>query len=143
MSQPLPAYDPKNVFAKIIRGELPCLKIYEDDKTFAFLDIMPRSDGHTLVLPKAPARNIFDCSPGDLAVTAATVQKIAKAAQQVFSADGISIALNNEAAGGQDVFHLHFHVMPRKTGVPLRPPGQKADSALLEKHAAQMKVALA
>ncbi len=110
----MPNYDPNNIFAKILRGELPCYKVYEDDKTLAFLDIMPRSPGHTLVLPKAPARNILDVGADDLAHVAMVAQKVAKAAIKAFSADGITIQQFNEGAGGQVVFHLHLHVIPRK-----------------------------
>jgi histidine triad (HIT) family protein len=118
----MPAYDPNNIFAKILRGEMPCYKVYEDDKAFAFLDIMPRAPGHTLVLPKAPARNVLDVAPDDLAHVVKVAQKIAKAAMQVFAADGITIQQFNEGAGGQVVFHLHVHVIPRKDGVALKPP---------------------
>ena len=114
----MPSYDPQNIFAKILRGELPCHKVYEDDKVLAFLDIMPRAPGHTLVLPKAPARNLLDVKPDDLAAVALAAQKIANAAMKVFSADGITIQQFNEGAGGQVVFHLHVHVIPRKAGVP-------------------------
>jgi histidine triad (HIT) family protein len=118
----MPAYDPNNIFAKILRGEMPGYKVYEDDKAFAFLDIMPRAPGHTLVLPKAPARNVLDVAPDDLAHVVKVAQKIAKAAMQVFAADGITIQQFNEGAGGQVVFHLHVHVIPRKDGVALKPP---------------------
>jgi hypothetical protein len=89
--EPMPSYDPNNIFAKILRGELPCYKVYEDDKVLAFLDIMPRSPGHTLVLPKAPARNILDIGGEDLAHVMTTAQRVAKAAMKAFSADGITI----------------------------------------------------
>src|SRR5215468_6207551 len=118
----MPAYDQNNIFAKILRGELPCYKVYEDDKAFAFLDIMPRAAGHTLVLPKVSARNILDVSPDDLAHLAKVAQKIAKASVQVFAADGVTIQQFNESAGGQVVFHLHVHVIPRKIGVAMKPP---------------------
>jgi histidine triad (HIT) family protein len=118
----MPAYDPNNIFAKILCGEMPCYKVYEDDKAFAFLDIMPRAPGHTLVLPKAPARNILDVAPDALAHLALVVQKVARAAMQVFGADGITIQQFNESAGGQVVFHLHVHVIPRQDGVALKPP---------------------
>src|SRR5262245_52116458 len=104
----MPSYDPNNVFAKILRGELPSHKVYEDDRAFAFLDIMPRAAGHTLVIPKAPARNLLDVSPDDLAHLMTVAQKIAKAQMKVFSADGITIQQFNEPAGGQVVFHLHI-----------------------------------
>src|ERR1700752_3989378 len=102
----MPAYDRNNIFAKILRGELPCYKVYEDDRVLAFLDIMPRAPGHTLVLPKAPARNILDIEPGDLTAVALAAQKVAKAAVKVFAADGVTVQQFNEGAGGQVVFHL-------------------------------------
>ena len=111
------AYDNDNIFAKILRGELPAFKVYEDDKTFAFLDIMPRCPGHTLVIPKAPARNIFDITPEDFAAVARTTQKVALAVKKAFAADGVTLQQANERAGGQVVFHLHMHVMPRHDGV--------------------------
>lgn len=116
-----PAYDPNNVFARILRGELPCHKVYEDDKTLAFMDIMPRGDGHTLVIPKAPCRNLLDADPADIAAVMATAQKIARASIQAFGADGVTVQQFNESAGGQVVFHLHVHVIPRFAGVALRP----------------------
>src|SRR5712691_3641910 len=115
-------YDPTNVFAKILRGELPSYKVYEDERAFAFLDIMPRTPGHTLVIPKAPVRNILDVDPDVLAHVAKVVQKIAKAGMTVFDADGVTVQQFSEAAGGQVVFHLHVHVMPRKKGVALKAP---------------------
>src|SRR5580658_3566856 len=115
----MPSYDPTNVFAKILRGELPAYKVYEDDRAFAFLDIMPRAPGHTLVLPKAPARNILDVAPDDLAHVMKVVQKIARAGIKAFTADGITIHQFNEGAGGQVVFHLHVHVIPRRDGMTL------------------------
>ncbi len=118
----MPAYDQSNIFAKILRGELPCHKIYEDDKTFAFLDIMPRAPGHALVLPKAPARNLLDVAPDDLAAVIKLAQKIAKVSVQVFGADGVTLQQFNESAGGQVVFHLHVHVIPRKEGIAMKPP---------------------
>ncbi len=121
------AYDPNNIFAKILRGELPCYKVYEDDRAFAFLDIMPRAPGHTLVLPKAPARNILDCPADDLAHVAKVTQKIAQAAMKVFAADGITVQQFNEGAGGQVVFHLHVHIIPRKAGVMMKPPASEKE----------------
>ncbi|WP_230534052.1 HIT family protein [Microvirga roseola] len=115
------AYDDNNVFAKILRGELPCNKVYETDKVLAFMDIMPRGDGHVLVIPKAKARNILDANPGDLADLAKAVQVVARAAKEAFSADGLTIQQFNESAGGQVVFHLHVHIIPRFEGVPLKP----------------------
>jgi histidine triad (HIT) family protein len=139
----MPAYDHNNIFAKILRGEMPCYKVYEDDKAFAFLDIMPRAPGHTLVLPKAPARNVLDVAPDDLAHVVKVAQKIAKAAMQVFAADGITIQQFNEGAGGQVVFHLHVHVIPRKDGVALKPPATvKEAPEVLADQAKRLAVAL-
>jgi histidine triad (HIT) family protein len=136
-------YDPNNVFARILRGELPAHKVYEDDKVFAFLDIMPRAPGHTLVLPKAPARNLLDVKPDDLAAVAQVAQKIATAAMKVFSADGITIQQFNEGAGGQVVFHLHMHVIPRKAGVAMKPPAaEKEKPEVLSDHALKLAAAL-
>lgn len=136
-------YDDDNIFAKILRGELPCHKVYEDDRTFAFLDIMPRAPGHTLILPKAPARNLLDVKPDDLAAVHVTAQKIAKAAMPVFEADGITVQQFNESAGGQVVFHLHVHVIPRKTGVAMKPPAsEKEKPDVLVAQAAKLAAAL-
>ncbi|UTD28792.1 HIT family protein [Bradyrhizobium sp. WD16] len=136
-------YDANNIFAKILRGEIPCYKVYEDDHTLAFLDIMPRSIGHTLVIPKAPARNVLDIAPEDFAHVARTAHKIAGAAKRAFNADGITIQQFSEQAGGQAVFHLHIHVMPRMLGVALVPPmSNKESPTVLEEHAARLKAAL-
>ena len=137
------AYDNNNIFAKILRGELPCHKVYEDEHVFAFLDIMPRSPGHTLVIPKAPARNILDIKPDDYAHVARGAHKIAAAAKKAFEADGITVQQFNEPAGGQVVFHLHMHVMPRKDGEPLLPPASRKEEAkVLEATAAKLIAAL-
>jgi histidine triad (HIT) family protein len=117
------AYDPNNIFAKILRGEMPCVKVYEDDVAFAFMDIMPRGEGHSLVIPKVPARNILDIPAANLARFVPAVQKIAIAAKAALGAEGVTIQQFNESAGGQIVFHLHFHVLPRWSGVALKPPG--------------------
>jgi histidine triad (HIT) family protein len=139
----MPAYDQNNIFAKILRGELPCHKVYEDDRTFAFLDIMPRAPGHTLVLPKAPARNVLDVAPDDIAAVIKTAQKIAKVSVQVFGADGVTIQQFNEAAGGQVVFHLHVHVIPRKDGIAMKPPATvKEAPEVLAEQAKKLAVAL-
>jgi histidine triad (HIT) family protein len=139
----MPAYDPNNPFAKILRGEFPSYKVYEDEHTLAFLDIMPRCVGHTLVIPKAQARNILDISPEDFIHVARVSQKIARAAMAAFKADGITIQQFSEPAGGQVVFHLHVHVMPRHNGVALLPPAsRKEDVKVLEEHAAKLAAAL-
>jgi len=137
------AYDSNNPFAKILRGEFPSYKVYENGHVLAFLDIMPRSPGHTLVIPKAPARNILDISPEDFAHVARAAHKIARAAMTAFDADGITVQQFNEPAGGQVVFHLHMHVMPRQNGVALLPPAsRKEDGKVLEEHAARLIAAL-
>jgi histidine triad (HIT) family protein len=138
------AYDPNNIFAKILRGELPCHKVYEDDKVLAFLDIMPRTPGHTLVLPKAPARNLFDIGPDDLCQVMKIAQKIAKASLTVFGAQGVTVQQFNESAGGQVVFHLHVHVIPRQDGVAMKPPASNKEkpevlAAQAQKLAAALK----
>jgi len=139
----MPSYDPNNIFAKIIRGELPSYKVYENDKVLAFLDIMPRAPGHTLVLPKAAARNILDIEPDDLAAVALAAQKVAKAAVQVFDADGVTVQQFNEGAGGQIVFHLHLHIIPRKSGVAMKPPAsEKEKPDVLSDHALKLAAAL-
>ncbi len=140
MSMP---YDPNNIFAKILRGELPCHKVYEDDRALAFLDIMPRAPGHTLVLPKAPARNILDVAPDDLAHVMKVAQRIAKVGMQVFEAEGVTVQQFNEPAGGQVVFHLHVHVIPRKDGVALKPPASVKEAPdVLQAQAAELAAAL-
>ena len=137
-----PAYDPSNIFAKILRKEAPCHFVYEDADTFVFMDIMPRSDGHALVIPKAPARNILDASPTLLAPLITTTQRVAIAAKKAFSADGITVTQFSEPAGGQVVFHLHVHVLPRYVGVDLRPAGIMGDSGLIKEHAEKLKAAI-
>lgn len=137
------AYDPKNVFAAILKGQLPSHKVYEDELTYAFMDIMPRADGHVLVIPRAPSRNILDMEPEDLAAVARTIKKVAMAAKDTFKADGITIMQANEPAGGQVVFHTHFHVLPRWNGVALRPAAQEvAAPDVLAAQAEQLRKAL-
>src|SRR5262245_12275009 len=136
-------YDSSNVFAKILRGELPAQKVYEDADTLAFMDIMPRCEGHTLVIPKAPVRNLLDASPAQLAACMKTVQKVAAAAMKAFGAAGITLQQFNEKAGGQVVFHLHFHILPRREGVALAPPASKMEKPeALEANAERIKKAL-
>ncbi|EEX10341.1 HIT family protein [Ruegeria lacuscaerulensis ITI-1157] len=136
------AYDPENIFAKILRGEIPSTRVYEDDETLAFMDIMPRADGHLLVIPKTPCRNVLDATPEQLAAVMTTVQKLARAVMRAFDAEGVTIQQFNEAAGGQEVFHLHFHVLPRHEGVSLRPPGKMGDFDEIAKHAERIRAAL-
>ena len=137
-------YDPNNIFAKIIAGDIPSEKIHEDDDVLVIMDVMPQADGHALVIPKMPARNILDAEPVSLGAVIATVQMIACAAKQAFNADGITINQFNEAAGGQSVFHLHFHVIPRHEGVPLKGhSGTMEDAAVLKANADKLRAALA
>src|ERR1700730_10597811 len=136
-------YDASNIFAKMLRGEISCHKVYEDEKSMAFLDIMPRAPGHTLVIPKSPARNILDAAPDDLAHVVKITQRIAKAAMKVFDAQGVTIQQFNESAGGQVVFHLNVHFIPRRAGIPLKPPASVREKAdVLAAQAAQLAAAL-
>jgi histidine triad (HIT) family protein len=137
------AYDDTNVFAKILRGEMPSYKICEDADTFAFMDIMPRGDGHCLVIPKKPSRNILDADPDSLAAVMRTAQKLARAVLKAFSADGVTIQQFNELAGGQVVFHLHVHIIPRFEGIALKPPaGPMEKPEILAANAEKIRVAL-
>lgn len=136
------SYDPDNVFAKILRGELPSERVCEDDDTLVFMDIMPRAEGHCLVIPKTPCRNVLDASAEQMGTCLVTVQKVANAAMAAFGADGITLQQFNEADGGQEVFHLHFHILPRFKGVPLRPPGKMEDMAVVQANAAKLRAAL-
>ncbi|MGE0212000.1 MAG: HIT family protein [Parvibaculaceae bacterium] len=139
----MPAYDEQNVFAKILRGELPAHKVHEDARTVVIMDIMPRGDGHVLVIPKAPSRNILDIAPGDLAAVYETVRRIGHGLMKAFGATGLTIQQFNEGAGGQIVFHTHVHVIPRHEGVPLKPhTGQMADQAALAEQAEKIRRAL-
>ena len=124
-----PTYDPDNIFAKILRGEMPCVKVYEDDVSLAFMDVMPRADGHTLVIPKAPARTFLDLDPKVLARLMPSVQKVARAVMAGMKAEGLKLEQYNEQASGQQVYHLHFHLLPCRTGVAIRPPNGPFQSA--------------
>lgn len=137
------AYDDDNIFAKILRGEMPAHKVYEDDDVLAFMDIMPRGDGHTLVIPKVKARNMLDIDPADLGTLMARVQHIAKGVIKAMDAEGFIIQQFNEAVGGQIVFHIHFHIIPRWEGVKLGPPASEmANPDVLAAHAAKIKAVL-
>ncbi len=137
------AYDSNNPFAKILRGEFPCHKVYENDHVLAFLDIMPRCPGHTLVIPKTPARNILDIKPEDFVHVARATHTIAQAAMKAFKADGITIQQFSEPASGQVVYHLHMHVMPVQDGIALLPPAsRKEDVKVLEDNATKLIEAL-
>jgi histidine triad (HIT) family protein len=137
-------YDQTNIFAKILRGEIPCHKVYEDAHALVFMDVMPQAPGHALVLPKAPSRNVLDAEPAVLANLLPLVQRVAKAAKSAFAADGISVMQFNEPAGGQTVFHLHYHVIPRHDGVALKAhSGKMEDHAVLAANAEKLRAALA
>jgi histidine triad (HIT) family protein len=137
-------YDTDNVFAKILRGEIPCHKVYEDADTLAFMDIMPRGEGHVLVIPKKPVRNVLDVDEETHAAVYRTVRKLAPVAVKAFRADGVTIQQYNEPAGGQVVFHLHVHIIPRFEGVPLKPhTGQMEKPELLARNAETLRAALA
>ena len=134
------AYDTTNIFAKILRGEIPCVKVYEDAKTLAFMDVMPEADGHVLVVPKEPAENILDLSAEGMTAMMATTQKVAKAVDKALKPGGILLKQYNRAPAGQSVFHVHFHIVPRQEGVPLAPHGKvMVEAAVLEPIAAKIR----
>ena len=136
------SYDDANIFARILRGELPAHRVHEDDETLVFMDIMPRVDGHALVIPKRACRNLLDAEPEAVAAVARTVQRVARAAMRAFEADGVTIQQFNEAPAGQEVFHYHVHVLPRHEGVPVRPhDGTMADGEVLKAHAEKLRAA--
>ncbi|MFF8799794.1 MULTISPECIES: HIT family protein [unclassified Methylobacterium] len=136
-------YDPDNIFGKILRGKIPAHTVYEDAHTLAFMDVMPQGEGHTLVIPKAPSRGLLDAEPQTLSALIGTVQRVGRAVKTAFAADGLSVFQYNEPAGGQTVFHLHVHLVPRHEGVPLkRHEGGMADNAVLAEHAARIRAAL-
>jgi histidine triad (HIT) family protein len=139
----MPVYDPNNIFAKILRGELPCHKVHEDEDCLAFMDIMPRAPGHTLVIPKVAARNILDIQPASLAKLMLTAQNVAGAVKTAMAADGLTIQQFNESAGGQVVFHIHVHIIPRWEGVSMRPhPAAMAPADELAANAAKIRALL-
>lgn len=139
----LTVYDPNNIFARILRGELPCHKVYEDADTLAFMDIMPQSDGHVLVLPKEAAAELFDLSEGAAQAAIRTTQRIARAVRDAFGPDGLSIGQFNGTAAGQTVPHVHFHIVPRYADRPLRGhASEPQDPAVLQQHAARIVAAL-
>lgn len=137
------AYDPNNVFAKILRGELPSVKIYEDASTLAFLDIMPSTEGHALVIPKEAAETILDLSPDGAAAVIKTTQKVAKAVKKAFDCPGVMLVQLNGAASGQTIPHIHFHILPRQAGLDLKLHGrQMVDPKTLEPVAAKIRAQL-
>ncbi|MGG7519225.1 HIT family protein [Allorhizobium undicola] len=136
-------YDPNNIFAKILKGEIPSVKLYEDADVVAFMDVMPQAPGHLLVIPRQGSRNLLDADPAVLAKLMPVVQKLALAAKEAFEADGIYVAQFNEPAAGQTVFHLHFHVIPRHDGQPLKPhSGGMEDIEVLKVNAEKIKACL-
>ena len=136
-------YDDENPFAKILRDELPSERVYEDADTVALMDIMPRTDGHVLVIPKTPARNVLDASPDQLATCMRTVQKISRAVMTAFNATGVTVQQFNEPSAGQVVFHLHFHILPRHAGIQLRPhTGELEDPEILKTNANRIRAAM-
>ncbi|MET3599880.1 HIT family protein [Martelella mangrovi] len=133
-------YDDDNIFAKILRGEIPATRLYEDDDVIAIMDVMPQAPGHVLVIPRKPSRNLLDADPVVVGKAMAVVQKMARAVKTAFAADGVFIAQFNEPAAGQTVFHLHFHVIPRHEGVDLkRHSGVMEDSAVLSANAEKIR----
>jgi histidine triad (HIT) family protein len=137
------SYDDSNIFAKILRGEIPSHKVYEDAETLVFMDAMPQAPGHTLVLPKAPSRNLLDADPQALARVAPVVQRVARAVKSAFAADGVTVVQFNEPASGQTVFHLHFHIIPRHEGIPLMPHNRDMEKPeVLAAHAEKIRKAL-
>ncbi|MGD9914540.1 MAG: HIT family protein [Rhizobiaceae bacterium] len=138
------SYDPSNVFAKILRGEIPNHTVYEDKDVLAFMDVMPQAEGHVLVIPKAPARNLLDADPAMLGPVIAATQKLAIAVKKAFAADGVTVMQFNEGPAGQSVFHLHFHVIPRHEGVAMRghASGGMEKNEVLAANAARVKAAL-
>ncbi|WP_439574963.1 HIT family protein [Phreatobacter sp.] len=137
------AYDPNNVFAKILRGELPAQKVYETERVLAFMDIMPRADGHVLVIPKTPARNLLDIHPDDLAELARATQIVARGVKAGMGAEGLTVQQFNESAGGQVVFHIHVHILPRWSGLALRPhTGAMEKPEVLARHAETIQAAI-
>lgn len=136
-------YDRNNIFAKILRGEIPCVKVFEDARTLAFMDVMPEAEGHVLVVPREDAMDILDLSPQGLAAMMATVQRVARAVDKALAPDGILLKQYNRASAGQSIFHVHFHIVPRHEGVALAPHGKAmVDAAVLEPIAAKIRTAL-
>lgn len=137
------AYDPNNIFARILRGELPKVAVYEDDKTLAVMDIMPSVEGHTLVITKEPAEGILDLSAEGASALILTTQKVARAVKKALSAPGIMLVQLNGAAAGQSIPHIHFHILPRAEGLDLKLHGRGMVGAdLLEPVAARIRAAL-
>ena len=138
------AYDPQNIFGKILRGEIPSQKVFEDETAIAIMDVMPQSKGHVLVIPKAPTRNLLDAENSTLSALMPIVARLARAVKKAFAADGVVVTQFNEAPAGQTVFHLHVHVIHRYAGIALVPhSGSMADNVVLAEQADLIKAALA
>jgi len=137
-------YDANNIFAKIIRGELPAIKVFEDEDALAFMDIFPQSEGHTLVIPKKiRATNLLDADPDALSILIARVQHVAKGVAKALKPDGVRIMQFNGATAGQTVYHLHFHIIPISEGAAIkRHAGEKADISELNALAEKIRTAL-
>ena len=136
-------YDPGNIFAKILRGEIPSHRVYEDEAVVAFMDVMPQGPGHTLIVPKTPSRNLLDADPSTFGPLFTVVQKVALAAKKALGADGVTILQFNEPASGQTVYHLHVHVIPRFDGLPLKPhTGGMEKPEVLAENAEKIRAAL-
>ena len=134
------AYDDTNIFARILRGEIPCVKVFEDARTLAFMDVMPEAEGHVLVVPKEPAQDIFDLSADGLTAMMATTQKVARAVDKALGPDGIQLRQYNRAPAGQSIFHVHFHILPIREGAGLAPHGKvMVDADKLEPIAAKIR----
>jgi histidine triad (HIT) family protein len=137
-------YDDQNIFAKILRGEIPSHRVYEDDHVVAFMDVMPQGKGHALVVPRRPSRNLLDADPATLGPLVRAVQLVSQAAMRAFDANGVTVIQFNEPVAGQSVFHLHFHVIPRFDGVPLKPhSGKMEEQAVLAEYAEKLRKAIA
>ncbi|PLP58769.1 HIT family protein [Mesorhizobium loti] len=137
------SYDDTNIFARLLRGEIPSHRVYEDDAVIAFMDVMPQGKGHTLVVPRAPSRNLLDADPATLAPLFTVTQKVAQAVKKAFAADGVTILQFNEPASGQTVYHLHVHVIPRFDGISLKPhSGEMEKPDVLAADAEKIKAAL-
>ena len=126
-------YEPDNIFAKILRGEMPCVQVYEDDNILSFMDVFPQSEGHTLVIPKAPSRNLLETNAKDIGRLFGAVQRIAKAVETALKPDGIVITQFNGAPAGQTVFHTHVHIIPRYEGKSLGTHGGTGAMADMDK----------
>ena len=138
------SYDNQNIFARILRGEIPAAKVYEDEHTLAFMDVMPQAEGHTLVIPKVAAENFFDIPEDALARLITATRRVALAVDRAFEPDGVMISQLNGPAAGQSVFHIHFHIIPRYSGTPLKGHGTgMADSEMLQQHAERVRAELA